>query len=342
MALLTPTQAKGENFLSGTTEFAQSDDASDPATSNPIEYSALESDALKSFLKMLLNIASNSGARYVENTTSSDIPAATLCYVSGYDETNGAFLVSTATPGHPPTLVTLADLPDTEFGVAYQANVSQANLDTSTASAVGALVYLDPATPGAWTFVVGDYIVGMVLVKNATVGQISWCINGVPTIALPLATSSGGTGGSYATQQAVINALVGAVSAGYFLRGNNTNVVMAQIASSDVPVLKNIVEEVNVKGNISGAVTFNLQDGNVATATSNGDITSMAITNPPAAEKSAVLELILTNGGANAIAYPTGTNWGAAGEPTLQASGINKIIFQTVDGGSTWTATLAF
>ena len=191
MALLTPTQAKGENFVSGATAFLQSDNASDPATANPIEYSAAESDALKSLLKMLLNVASNSGVRYVENTTGSDIPAATLCYVSGYDETNGAFLVSPATPSHPPTLVTLADLPDTEFVVAYQANVSQANLNTSTASAVGVLVYLDPATPGAWTFAVNALPVGMVLVKDAVVGQISFNVGA--QIPLPVSIANGGT-----------------------------------------------------------------------------------------------------------------------------------------------------
>ena len=51
-------------------------------------------------------------------------------------------------------------------------------------------------------------------------------------LSTTLAISSGGTGQT--TQQAAINALAGAVTSGYFLRGNGTNVLMAALTSSDV------------------------------------------------------------------------------------------------------------
>lgn len=53
--------------------------------------------------------------------------------------------------------------------------------------------------------------------------------------ALPLAVASGGTG--QASLQASMNALAQAITAGLFLRGNGTNVVMAAIQAGDVPTL---------------------------------------------------------------------------------------------------------
>ena len=209
MALLTPSQAKGEKFITGVSTLAQSDDASDPATPNPIEFSAAEADALKSYLQMLLNVLSNSNVRYVLNKTGSTIPAGALLYLSGYDETSGAYLVDLATPAHPPTHILLADLLNAGTAVAYAANLSQANLNTSAASGVGALVYLNPATPGAWAFTTGAFAVGMVVVKDAAVGQISWNIKSMPTLVPIL---NGGTNSSTAlTNNQLMASVSGAI-----------------------------------------------------------------------------------------------------------------------------------
>jgi hypothetical protein len=50
-----------------------------------------------------------------------------------------------------------------------------------------------------------------------------------------IALANGGTGQT--TAQAAINALAGATTSGYYLRGNGTNVVMAAISAGDVPTL---------------------------------------------------------------------------------------------------------
>lgn len=50
-----------------------------------------------------------------------------------------------------------------------------------------------------------------------------------------VAVANGGTGQT--TAQAAINSLAGAVTSGYYLRGNGTNVVMAAIQAADVPTL---------------------------------------------------------------------------------------------------------
>jgi hypothetical protein len=54
-------------------------------------------------------------------------------------------------------------------------------------------------------------------------------------LSVTLALTSGGTGQSSA--QAAMNALAGATTSGYYLRGNGTNVVMNTIQGSDVPTL---------------------------------------------------------------------------------------------------------
>jgi hypothetical protein len=74
-----------------------------------------------------------------------------------------------------------------------------------------------------------------------------------------VAIANGGTGAT--TQQGAINALAGATTSGYFLRGNGTNVLMAAIMAADVPTLNQ-----NTTGS-SGSCT-----GNSATATKSTNL----------------------------------------------------------------------
>jgi hypothetical protein len=74
-----------------------------------------------------------------------------------------------------------------------------------------------------------------------------------------VAIANGGTGAT--TQQGAINALAGATTSGYFLRGNGTNVLMAAITAADVPTLNQ-----NTTGS-SGSCT-----GNSATATKSTNL----------------------------------------------------------------------
>lgn len=58
---------------------------------------------------------------------------------------------------------------------------------------------------------------------------------GSATLDTALPVTSGGTG--QVTIQAAINSLAGAVTSGFYLRGNGTNVVMSAIQAADVPTL---------------------------------------------------------------------------------------------------------
>lgn len=71
-------------------------------------------------------------------------------------------------------------------------------------------------------------------VSKANIGANS-DITSLSGLTTPLSIVQGGTGGS--TAQASINALVGNVLAGKFLRGDGTNATMSNIQVSDVPTL---------------------------------------------------------------------------------------------------------
>lgn len=89
-----------------------------------------------------------------------------------------------------------------------------------------------------------------------------------------------------------------------------------------------------------GANDMDMAVANVFTKTISG-ATSLTISNPPATGRCGIITLILTNGGAGVITWPTGTKWPGGSAPTLVASGVDVIVFMTIDAGTTWRAQLA-
>ena len=67
-----------------------------------------------------------------------------------------------------------------------------------------------------------------------------------------VAIANGGTGAT--TQQAAIDALAGATTSGYYLRGNGTDVVMAAIVAADVPTLNQ--NTTGTAANVTGTVAI--------------------------------------------------------------------------------------
>lgn len=102
--------------------------------------------------------------------------------------------------------------------------------------------------------------------------------------------------------------------------------------------IKDYSETVNVLGNVSGAVTIDLTLGNVITATATGSITSITVTNVPAAGTEASFSLRATNFGSFTISWPAGTSWGSGSTPTLAMAGLSIVVFTTIDAGTTWQA----
>jgi len=84
------------------------------------------------------------------------------------------------------------------------------------------------------------------------------------TGTLPFA--NGGTGET--SRQAAMDALAGAVTSGFYLRGNGSDVVMSAIQVADVPTLNQ--NTTGSAGSVVNAVTFNTSGGAAAGTTFNG------------------------------------------------------------------------
>ena len=75
--------------------------------------------------------------------------------------------------------------------------------------------------------------------------------------------------------------------------------------------------------------------GNVQTYTLSGDQT-LTFTNPSPTGKSCSFTLLVTNGGSAALTWPTAVDWAGGSQPTLTTSGLDILVFTTIDAGTTW------
>ena len=101
------------------------------------------------------------------------------------------------------------------------------------------------------------------------------------------------------------------------------------------PYLQDWAEVVNARGSISGAQTIDMELGNVVTATITA-ATTFTFTNPPATGRAGGFVLVLTNGGAGVVTWPTSVKWAGGTAPTLTASGTDIISFISKDAGTLW------
>lgn len=98
-------------------------------------------------------------------------------------------------------------------------------------------------------------------------------------------------------------------------------------------------------GNVSGAAAINLSSGPNVALTVTG-ATTLSFTGLPANNTAQRVVLTITNGGAGAITWPTGTRWMGAGivgsAPTLVALGTEKIAIDITNNGGTITYDAAY
>ena len=84
------------------------------------------------------------------------------------------------------------------------------------------------------------------------------------------------------------------------------------------------------------AHTVDLSLGNVHTYTLSGAQT-LVFSNPPATGTSGSFTLLVTNGGSATLTWPASvTKWAGGTAPTLTASGVDIIVFTTIDAGTNW------
>lgn len=110
------------------------------------------------------------------------------------------------------------------------------------------------------------------------------------------------------------------------------------------PEIKDYAETRDTPASSSGALTIDLEAGNVAEATLTED-TSIDFTNPPAAGKAGSLTLILKQDGTGgwSVTWPGSVVWPGGSAPSLStaADAIDVLTFVTTDGGTTWYGFLA-
>jgi hypothetical protein len=97
-----------------------------------------------------------------------------------------------------------------------------------------------------------------------------------------------------------------------------------------------VAERVNAMGSVSGNQTIDLSLGNVVTATLTGT-GIWSFSNVAPSGKSSTVMFKLTNAGTNITWNPV-PKWGGGSPPTMTASGRDILVFNTVDGGTTWDA----
>jgi len=103
------------------------------------------------------------------------------------------------------------------------------------------------------------------------------------------------------------------------------------------PYFLDIAETVNAIGDTGGGTdAIDVSAGNVVTATVSTATQTFTFTNPSATGRSCSFLLILTNGGSQTVNWPSSVDWAGGSAPSLTSSGIDVLVFTTVDEGTIW------
>ena len=125
-----------------------------------------------------------------------------------------------------------------------------------------------------------------------------------------------------------------------------TNAVPAQTLAGAVTGADQTVSAINLKdyGEVTNAIggtgggtqDIDLTAGNSVTATVDTSTNTFTFSNPTASDELCGFTLELTNGGSQTVNWPASVDWAAATAPTLTASGVDYLVFWTVNGGTRW------
>ena len=158
------------------------------------------------------------------------------------------------------------------------------------------------------------------------------------TLTGTLAVANGGTGVTTSTGTGAVVLGTAPTITGMTLAGAVTGADQTVSAIN----LKDYAEVTNAIGSTGGGTQdIDLTLGNSVTATVDTSANTFTFSNPTATDELCGFTLLLTNGGSQTVAWPASVDWPAATAPTLTAAGVDKLVFETVDGGTTWTGNLA-
>jgi hypothetical protein len=103
------------------------------------------------------------------------------------------------------------------------------------------------------------------------------------------------------------------------------------------PYFLDIAETVNAIGGTGGGTQdIDITAGNVVSATVDTSTNTFTFSNPSATGRSCSFLFLVTNGGSQTVAWPASVDWVGGTAPTLTSSGLDILVFTTVDAGTTW------
>jgi hypothetical protein len=102
-------------------------------------------------------------------------------------------------------------------------------------------------------------------------------------------------------------------------------------------ILKDIGFTTNALGSIGGGTqNIDISLGNSVSGTVDTSTTTFTFSNPTASDELCIFSLVLTNGGSQTVNFPASVDWEGGTAPTLTTSGVDILIFATIDGGTTY------
>lgn len=200
--VVLPAEASSEGLMFIIVNTADADESLTVQSDTPATVEVVDQNEMGLFFcdgttwRGLVAPATVGGVRYTDltleviNKTGSSIAADKLVAVSALDVTSGKpkiVLADADVAGHEDVWVTTAAIANNAEGVVRKAALSPATLDTSGATTAGDAVFLD-VTAGGFAHAAPTgatarvHPVGMVVVKDAAVGQIFWMVGPVRSV----------------------------------------------------------------------------------------------------------------------------------------------------------------
>ena len=215
----------------------------------------------------------------------------------------------------------------------FSACISATNLVAATGSfttKVSGVAGLFSGTVSAATF--DGALIGNVTgdVDGAT-GSYSACIS---------ATNIVGVTGSFTTKvSATALEISGATSLGATNVGGTLSLADNTLSR---PNFLDYGEVTNAIGGTGGGTQdIDLTAGNSVSATVDTSTNTFTFSNPTASDEMCGFVLTLTNGGSQTVNWPASVDWAGGTAPTLTTSGVDILVFYTIDGGTIWHGMIA-
>ena len=201
-------------------------------------------------------------------------------------------------------------------------------------------------TTGGITSVIYDGTQFQLMSEDATTGGVPSSITvadeSSDTTCFPLfATAATGNIGPKTGTNITFNSSTGELAATKMTPTNlGATTLTGAIAGGDQVVsavtLKDYGETTQALGSAGGTRAVNLNNGNSVTATVSSSANTFTFSNPTASDELCGFTLELTNGGSQTVNWPASVDWAGASAPTLTTSGVDYLVFWTVNGGTKW------